>query len=226
MAMKKAEMESHRTEYAAAMTAAHAAERDGLFRRTVELVLASLEHVDGMMQYERRYEQREFDSVEGVDLVLKYAPVLLDFTSLNALESLLKDTRRIEKNTAVNLADRLADARARMWQAHHLWEHLERHANVQEDRLQAHLGGRKKDWQSLIAVWEAMGLLRRIWEGGTCRLELSTRLGEVVPAKCFACGEIAEAPKSMFLEALTCPECGQQASFVILVRPTHSHGKA
>ena len=77
--MKKAEMEDHRAEYQALMSKARSAEREGFCRRAVELALASWDHIDGMMQYERRYENKEFANVQGIEMILKYAPLLFDF---------------------------------------------------------------------------------------------------------------------------------------------------
>jgi len=63
MAMTKAEMEHHQQKYQSLMADARAAERAGLYRKAIEKALASWEHIDGMMQYERRYESKEFRSV-------------------------------------------------------------------------------------------------------------------------------------------------------------------
>jgi endogenous inhibitor of DNA gyrase (YacG/DUF329 family) len=41
-------------------------------------------------------------------------------------------------------------------------------------------------------------------------------MGQVISAKCPACGEVAEAPKAMFLEPMTCPRCNSDQAFVFL----------
>jgi len=76
MAMNKAEMESHRNDYYALMAQAWAAHHKGLYRKAVEWALSSWDHIDGMMQYERRYGKKEFESIEAIDMVLKYAPTV------------------------------------------------------------------------------------------------------------------------------------------------------
>ncbi len=216
MAMKKDELEHHQRQYQALMADAQAAEQAGLYRAVVEKALESWEHIDGMMQYERRYNKKEFASVPAIELTLKYAPLLLDFASLDRLESLLKDCRRIEKNTSHDLAAKLAAARALMWDAHSLWDHLERNPGLRQDELRKLLGGRQQRWSDMAETWEKMGLLRREPEAGTYRLTLSTRLGEIVSVKCPACGNIAEAPKAMCLEETPCPECQARVLFVVL----------
>ncbi|KKM23055.1 hypothetical protein LCGC14_1619070 [marine sediment metagenome] len=216
MAMTKADMESHRAEYVALMADARSAEREGLYTRSVELALRSWDHIDGMMQYERKHNKKEFASIQAVDMVLKYAPLVFDTHSLDKLEALLKARRRIDKNTSESLADKLSNARALMWEAHRLWDHVERNPGTRQDKLRRVLGGEQEQWRSFANTWEAMGLVSRTPEGGSYRLALSTRMGGVVSAKCPSCGSVANAPKGMFLEDTACPECRDTVLFVIL----------
>ncbi len=220
MAMKKAEMETHRARYQALMTKARSAEREGLYREVIDSALSSWDHVDGMMQYERRYENKEFTSIQGIEMLLKYAPLLLDFDSLDTLETLLKNYRRIDKNTSESMADKLAKARALMWDAHRLWDHLERNPESKQDKLRRVLGGDQDIWRSVAEAWGKMGLLRRTPEDGSYRLSLSTRMGGLVSAKCSSCGHVGKAPKAMFLEKMACPECRATVLFVILSTET------
>jgi len=214
--MKKADMETHRAEYQGLMAMARATEAEGLYRAAIDLALASWEHIDGMMQFGRRYEEKEFVSIKGIEMILKYAPLLLDFHSLDKLEALLKGCRRIERNTSDCLVDRLSEARALMSDAHRLWDHLERQPGVRQDTLRQSLGGNQDQWRSMAEAWEKMGLLRRQPQGRSYKLAISTRMAEVVPAKCPSCGFIANAPKAMFLEPLPCSQCGTKGVFVIL----------
>ena len=214
--MKKAEMEHHCREYRAWMSKAQSAHQEGLYREAVEAALSSWDYIDGMMQYERRYEDREFDGIKAIDMVLKYAPLLLDFRNFDKLEALLKNQRRIEKNTSESLGDRLTQARTLMWDAHRMWDHLEQHGETRQDKLSRVLGGEQDQWRMVAETWEKMGLLQRTPEGGSYRLALSTRMGKVVSAKCPSCGAVAEAPKAMFLEDMSCPHCRAKVLFVLL----------
>ncbi len=218
MAMKKAGIEANRAQYHALMAKAHTAEQEGLYREVVVASLSACDHIDGMMQYERRYEDKAFDSIESIDMVLRYAPLLLDFHVLDRLDSLLKAQRRIDKNTSASLIDKLANAREFMWDVHRLWEHLEQYPNTRQDESARILGGDQDQWQLVVEAWEKMQLLHRTPEGGSYRLTLSTRMGAVVPGKCPSCGVVTEAPKAMLLEQSTCPACGKSVMFVI--RPT------
>lgn len=218
MAMTKAEMEADRAEYDALMARARLAIHQGLYREAVELAMSSWKHIDGMMQYKRKYEDKEFASIDAIDVVLQYAPLVFDCRSLEALESLLKDQRRIEKNTSEDLGDKLAQARALMWDAHRLWDYLERHDSIRQDDLRATFGGDQDRWRSLAVTWERMGLVRRTSEGGSYRLALVTRMDEAVPGKCSSCGTVEEAPKIRFLEERVCSNCRAGVFFVILSR--------
>lgn len=216
MAMKKAEMEEHRETYHHLMTEARSAERQGLYRKAVQSALEAWDHIDGMMQFEKRYGDTEFDSLSAIDLVLKYTPLLLDFETLDALEELLKSYRRIERDTSESLGERLQAARERMWKNHRLWDHLEQNPDARQDQLRGHLGGEQERWRAVAEGWEKMGLISRSPEGGSCRLALCTRLGEMVRAKCSSCGNTLEGSKGLFLEPMDCPRCQRASLFVIL----------
>src|SRR5438034_11671357 len=114
MPLKKSEMEAHRAAYYALISQAHAAIQQGLVQKAIELASASWEYIDGMMQYERRYESKEFDSVEGIDIVLEYAPLIFDFHILEKMAELLKSQRRIDKNASDDLAAKLDSAKQSM----------------------------------------------------------------------------------------------------------------
>ena len=103
--MKKAEMEEHQRCYHEQLARARVAQKLGDFAAAVELARSSWEHIDGMMRYERKYESREFGGVEGIDLVLQYAPLIFDKKSLDALGVLLKERRAIERNIEDQLSE-------------------------------------------------------------------------------------------------------------------------
>lgn len=214
--MKKAELEAHHDAYTRLMSQARAAQNQGDYRTAIKCALSSWDNIDGMMQYERKYGDDNIRTVEAIDIVLKYAPLLMDFRTIDELESLLADRRRIEKSTSDSMAEKLSSARSLMWDAHKLWDYLEFHPDTRLDGLTGSLGGKQDRWRSLIATWEKMGLLNRIAEGKSYRLSLCTRMGKLVPAKCPSCGGVTEAPKAMFLEDTKCPMCRKRGMFVFL----------
>jgi hypothetical protein len=216
MAMKRAELEEHCNLYDQCMASANVAEAAGLYRAALDAAMSAWQYIDGMMQYGRKYESRDFASVSAIDLVLKYAPFLLDREPLEALERLLTEKKRIERDTSDDMGERLAEALAELWDNHRLWTYLEMHPGTRQDELRQILGGDQAQWRSAAESWERMGLLRRSPESGSYRLALRTRVGQVVSGKCSACGHVVDAPKGMFFEPLDCPQCESSVLFVIL----------
>ncbi|MEX0742122.1 MAG: hypothetical protein WD079_04935 [Phycisphaeraceae bacterium] len=214
--MKKSEMQAHAAEYDRLLGEAHSAQRQGLYRAAVDCAFSAWDHVDGMMQYRRKYQDEDFESIRAIEIVLHYAPLLLDLKSLDTLAEVLKSSRRLEKNTSESLADKLADARERLWHNHRLWDHLEWHPEARQDELRQTLGGGQEYWRTVAEAWEAMALLVRQPAGRSYRLTLTTRMGALVPAKCSACGKTVEAPKAMLLEETACPHCATTTAFVFL----------
>ncbi len=214
--MKKEELERDAARYDALVSRARELLRGGLYREAVTLAREAWPHIDGMMRFKQKYEDREFTSLAAIDLVLKYAPLLMDRQSLDELEKLLKDCRRIEKNTKQNLGAKLSEARSVLWNAHRLWDYLEMHPDSRQDELRRVLGGDQEFWRSISEEWDRMGLVERRPEGGSYRLSLATRLGKIVRGKCPGCGGSMEAPKAMFFEPMSCPGCGGEVLFVIL----------
>ena len=216
MAMKKADMEVHYNSYKRSMAKVSKYVDQGLFAEAMKCALETWEHVDGMMQYARKYKEREFNTIEAIDCVLKYAPFLFDFESLNTLEQMLKSCKRIEKNTTISIANRLSGARKLMVQAHKFWNYLEHNLQARQDQLAKLLGGEQDQWRYIAESWEQIGLLTRQKEGKFYQLNLKTRMGAVTRGKCPKCGSYQEAPKAMLLEPTKCPDCSEKVYFVIL----------
>lgn len=226
MAMKKSEMELHSRLYHEKLRGAATAESAGMYRAALDAAVAAWQHIDGMMQYERKYEGKEFTSIPAIDLALKYAPLLLDMRRLDALDDLLGEYKRIDRHASDDIQSKVEQARARVWENHRLWSYIEHHPGAPQEGLQGELGGIQSYWRSVAEAWSRMGLLARTAAGRSYTLSLATRMGEVVPAKCPACGHVAESPKGMFLEQLTCPECRASVVFVLLARQRHTVGEA
>jgi hypothetical protein len=216
MAMKKVEMEAHSADYHRRMRAARDAESAGMYREAVEAAVSAWPHIDGMMQFEQKYQDAEFSSIPAIDLALKYAPLLLDLKRLDEIGQLLAEYRRIQKNATADLGAKIGAARAQIWQNHRLWSHLEQNPGTLQADLRQVLGGEQERWRAVAESWEKMGLLTRTPEGQSYRLSLSTRMGEVVSGKCPKCGHVDQAPKAMFLEQISCPQCRSREVFVLL----------
>ena len=212
--MKKDEMLEHHRLYHQLVKGARTLESHGEFGAAIAKGKEAWGHADGMMQYGRRYENQEYSSLEAVEIVLKHAPLLFDFDSLDELQDLLKSFRRIEKNTEENLADRLRASQELMRAAHKLWNCMEAEPGVRQDQLRRILGGDQDQWRKIAEHWEKMGAIIREKEGGSYRLYFRTRMEATVPAKCSSCGFLHKAEKSMFLEKQDCPRCRTKNEFV------------
>jgi hypothetical protein len=217
MAKTKAELEEDSERHRAIMADARAELQRGEFQKSVRLAASAWQYVDGMMQYDRRWGSKsEFESVDSIALVLRYAPLLFDNQSLDQLDALLKSQKRIDKNAAADLASDLTAAISLMWDAHRLWSFLEAEETVRQDELRRKFGGDQDRWRWMAETWEEMGLLQRTSEGGSYRLLLVSRLDARVRCKCSSCGAAGQAPKWQLFQELQCPKCKAMAFFVLL----------
>jgi hypothetical protein len=217
MAKTKAELEADSYRHRALVAEARAELQRGEFQKAVQTAVSAWQHVDGMMQYDRRWGSKsEFETVDCIALVLRYAPLLFDSDSLEQLATLLKSQRRIDKNAAADIAADLESAKTLMWDAHRLWTYLEEHAEVRQDELRRKLGGDQDNWRRIAESWDRMGLIQRTAAGGSYRLMFTTRITAEMRGKCPSCGVNGKAAMAYFLEEITCPKCGATSSFIFL----------
>jgi hypothetical protein len=213
MAKKKVELEEDRAQYHELVAKARSALSDGRFQEAIRLAASSWTHIDGMMQYERKYENREFSNIESIDIVLEYAPLLFEFALLDELESLLKTQRKIDRDASDDLAANLSEARTRMWAAHRLWNHLEKMGECIQDQLCSTLGGDQGQWRKIAETWETMDVIHRTPDRATFRLSFQTRMDAETDAKCPSCGTVVTRCKSQFLNEMACPNCRTRARY-------------
>jgi hypothetical protein len=216
MAMAKAEIFAHAAEYRTRMAAAQTAEAAGLYRDAIRHAMSAWDYIDGMLQHANKFENRDVPTIPAIDLTLKYAVLLLDLKPIEACEAFLARSPHIQKRTTENLAAKLSAARDELWENHRLWTHIEQSVEPRQDQLNYKLGGDPARWRLVVEAWERMGLISRVRIGRTFLLALTTRLGQVVYAKCSSCGDVAQAPKAMFLEPMPCPACKSESFFVLL----------
>jgi hypothetical protein len=216
MPMKKSEMEEHKAAYHLLVSGARSAIAQKDFSTAIGLATKSWKYVDGMMQFERKYEAKEFDSVEGIDIVLAYAPLVFDFESLNELGELLKSQRRIDKHASDDLAGKLDHAKGSMHAARHLWNQLEAIGNRKEGDINSDVRSELEQHESILGLWEEMGITTRGLQGTSVTPRLCTRMDDQVAVKCPSCGVTGHASKSKILDEVKCPKCHNSVAFVIL----------
>ena len=69
------DLEREAVAYQHKLSRARDAQSRGLYREAMESAVSAWEHIDGMMQYGRRYEDAEFDRIKLTDLVGAGKPV-------------------------------------------------------------------------------------------------------------------------------------------------------
>lgn len=208
--------------YRARLERARFAIDDGQIVEAIKEAVAAWEHVEVRMRYGARYEDMEFDTLECVELVLQYAPLVLDADSLDRLEVLLKKQKHVERKTSKSLTAALDVARARLNLAYRAFDLLERRASMSHDELNAWAGPDAPAWKRIAMEWLRIGVVENSDDGKTCRLR--TNLREHWRTKCHACGKGLGGPKWRFLEKLPCPKCGSESGFVFVAR--HSGGES
>jgi hypothetical protein len=216
MAMTKAEMKAHHSEYHACLSLARQAEEEKDFQKALDWAVSSWDHIDGMLRFERKYQGAESCHIIGLLIAFRLAPLLLDADLLNAVESLMKKGKRIAKASNDNLTAELVKARQLLADAHRLWDHLERHEEIRQDELRATFGGNQDTWRWIAEQWDKMLILKRRPQGNSYRLALATQLGLPMRAKCPSCGVIAKAAQEKFLSEQMCPKCEVRGHFVLL----------
>lgn len=204
-------MEAHHATYAVLIAAAQRAIDQGLIREAISKAIESWEHIDGMIQFVRKYSKQEIEDIEGIDFVIKFAPLLLDAPSLNKLEVFLDENRRIKRHSAGRVSDQLASARMLINDLHRVWDELETRGEVPEDRIGQLLNGAK----GVIDVWQQMGLIRVVSKEHMPHFRIATRMGEIIPCKCPACGKVGQTIKAMALEPTKCPHCNELVLLVM-----------
>jgi hypothetical protein len=216
--MKKADLETHQNDYHVLIDKALSAKKAGLYREAIAFAVSSWDHIDGMMQYEHKYAGQEVTSIQGIDFVLQYAPLMLDSESLDQLAAVLHKQRRIAKQTGIDWDHRLDRAKHLMWDACGFWDYLERHTTVAAQDLSDGHGNERKHWKRIANEWSEMGIVHRTSSGKSHGWSLVTHLERPILAKCPSCAAVVKAAKTKFLDEQSCPNCLQKRSFVFLAK--------
>jgi hypothetical protein len=216
MAKKKIEPKAGSRRYSSLMAAAEAAESQGHVLNAVDLAVAAWEYLDNALHYKSRNGSPNVETISAIEIVLHYAPLLLDYRKLDAAESLLKSSRKINRKMRKDLEKKLHLARTRIRDNHRFWTYVEPPGMILETELAAALGGDDSYWQWLSKAWAAMGIIERIPHEDTFCVAINSPLHQIAPAKCPACGKVSQAPKAIFLEPTNCPACYQPVSFCFL----------
>jgi hypothetical protein len=218
MAMAKSEMEMHVAAYRARAADARTAVAADQFQDAISVAVSSLQHVEGVIRYDRKYAQTGPPTpLDAVDVILEYAPLFFRSDCLEAIEALQKRSGRVLRDSLPGLSSRTCAARAVLLCACRLLSALASDHDHKVDH-QAPSESDRLAWQKILPVWERASFVRRVTHDGHHRLVLVTRMNETVFAKCPSCGAVGKAAKAKCLEELGCPRCHARVHFVVLTR--------
>jgi hypothetical protein len=212
--MTKAEMEEHWRRYTAFIRHARDAEKQAEFSRVVGHAEASREHIDGMLRHASKEHGATELELDGIALVLRYAPVLFDYEALGRLEQFLAGKRRITNSSSSDLADDLADAHAFMRRARVVWDELERRRHWPINTLRQKFSGNEDEWCHIIGTWKSMNTVLALSANGVAYVTLATRMDDAIVAKCPHCGTHSRRTKSGLLAPSHCDTCRRPGVFV------------
>jgi hypothetical protein len=213
--MKKAEMENHYDLHMRSIDRIKNLDAQGHYTEALKTAYEALDYIDGMIQYANKYNNQRFMNIKSIDYILEYAPLRFDFEGLERLKNINKLHKRIQISLDINIQDKITESQNLMYAAHQLWNYLENHPQALQNQLTKCLGSKQNQWNSIIKMWDKMGLIIRKKEGDTYNLDLRTRMGGLTFGKCPNCGCVQEAPKAMLLESTKCPDCGELVSFIL-----------
>jgi hypothetical protein len=215
MAKTKTELQQDQADYDRLHAAAHDAVARADFDAALDHCIESLKHVAGMMQFEKRWENRQFRSVETIDLLLRYAPVLQRRDCLDALATVLDTDRRIDRLASADLASLLVEAESRIRRVSQLIDLFSDLGQVEPQTLAARYGGADEEWRALAATLEHVNYLTKVQTGDRVELRRRTNLARPVAGKCRHCGTIALASFGELLDCLVCRSCGVETDLTL-----------
>ncbi|MFT3882934.1 MAG: hypothetical protein QM703_25170 [Gemmatales bacterium] len=207
----KAELEWQRTAFRTYVAQSKEALSQHQYSNAIELAIQSFAFIDGMIQYERRYEQVEDQPYPTIKTVLSYSPVLFRWKAIDEVERLLDSTKRIEKNSQIDWRAKIDHSRRLLGHALETWTNIHARNSATYDGDQ----NRRIERVFILSTWENMGYVTKPNENGdlhsfVSNMEMRTR------AKCKYCGDVCDATKATFLADIKCLKCGVTNLFVIL----------
>jgi hypothetical protein len=191
--MTKTEMENHNQQYTDLLSEARQALKGKNPNEAIQLAVRAWDYIDGMLQYQRKYAAEQLPFMEAIDMVMHFAPLLLDSDSLDRLESLLKSQRRIRKNSDDDLLGELSRARDLMWDVYRVWDVIEGRPGCLETELLKSLGSPQGQCLTVLEALERIGLVRRTPAGASYRVTFWTRMSALAYSKCHGCGAVVKA---------------------------------
>jgi hypothetical protein len=182
------------------------------YAAAVKAAEASLPDAWQAVAFLRRFREVEKPGLPGVELLLKYAPVVFAWRALDAVEAWFNDANRKDKKAYAHLTADLAAARQALAEAARLWDELDSPLGCPVSRASSPAA------VAALDAWVAMGAVRVQGPAGFgAGRHVSHPTGRF-EARCGSCGESHRASLSDFLNPVTCPGCRRASEFVLARR--------
>lgn len=208
----KAELESEHKQCRAITLRAIAAEREHRYGEAIDLSVSSLKHLDGSIQYERKYLKVEDSQLPTIGIVLVYAPPLFRRDALESVGEVFAKNRRVAKSSGQDLKAQLDHAFDVMDVSFRAWLELDASELLPTSQMRSN----PAIVDTLYRIWEKIGLIAKVSHGLQTKWSFLTRLEEPTHAKCSRCGHVITGKKIDLLEETRCPMCSVANRFVIL----------
>jgi hypothetical protein len=212
--MTKAELEEQYRQYVAAAASVQRLLDGTECWRAVKVAVDSLECLEGAVRYSDRVEGAGL-GFNAVYFLLDYAPLLLEATVVDQVETFLRGRPRFLRNSFPDFDDRLARSRALLDRCYRAWSLMESSAGVSPADLAKTLGEGEKEWRRVMDAWQTLGFVKR-QDDERQSSRLVSHMDDSVRVKCPLCGNIGTVKRSSVYDVAHCPACRKSGSRVLV----------
>lgn len=183
----------------------------------IQSCVASFEYINLMMQHEQKQNDRQFETIETIEIVLNYAPALFDTESLASLAKILKTQKRIDKHATDDLAAKTKTALEIIAVAHKIWNELENNNLYDLPQLLVHVDSEYRERiEEIVQIWTSLGYVQLRQQANKLFPTIPLPQEVMMKGKCPHCGVVVNGKKYHFWRANNCPKCRTESFFVIV----------
>lgn len=212
---KKSELEDSASAYAGFLLKVNSDVIRGDHPQIISTVIGSLPHVVGMLQFEKKYQGRQFASVEIIDLGITSAVCQLDSSFFKSLEAFLTEQKLLSKLLTADPWEGFALGTSQLATACQAWGYLDSHSPCAIQELYHICNDQTKlvDW--LVYSWEQNYLVARHIANDTQFVSTFLHPDEKVTGQCPYCGASGSGKRHLFWTETNCPRCNTPVCFVV-----------
>lgn len=208
-------MESAAASYASLCEEAERHLSAGDAEAAVRASVSAITHLDGAMRFAGKYEGATFSIPRCVEIIGRYAPVRLHREAVDAVRSLVKERRRIERESSESIADYMDQAEEVLFGVYRALSSFGHRRALEESVFLRALEGSSGESKNTLELLLASGVVSRS-DAGAEELRIESRLGERWIAACFECGVSVIGAKREFFVMQVCPRCSVESDFVLI----------